>query len=251
MASRHVSPKRIPFSSQSFPQLCLWLLSIQSLVVVFLFKANQCSQDDLQLEIAACTSLVCSCYIPTGNNEDSNNNSSSNNNSELPSKQHPSSSHEAKGLESKETSSGGSGVGKVGGGPSSIAIEGPPLKSNLKKTTIVEEECQLKNGKRKVTWPDAHGKDLAHVQEFHSRDEIVLIASLTMHYEDCEDQNPLQLIKQFANSPCEIGYFEEPDFGILLANPLYKKLENHIPGRLELKRISLHKFPNDFRLKAP
>ncbi|KAL5781485.1 hypothetical protein ACOSP7_006514 [Xanthoceras sorbifolium] len=39
------------------------------------------------------------------------------------------------------------------------------LKSNLKKTTIVEEN-QLNTERRKVTWSDAHGKDIAHVREF-------------------------------------------------------------------------------------
>ncbi|KAK9233253.1 hypothetical protein WN943_023502 [Citrus x changshan-huyou] len=47
------------------------------------------------------------------------------------------------------------------------------LKSNLKKTTTMELEAenQVMNekttGRRKVvTWPDAHGKDIAHVHEF-------------------------------------------------------------------------------------
>ncbi|KAE8076227.1 hypothetical protein FH972_014890 [Carpinus fangiana] len=44
-------------------------------------------------------------------------------------------------------------------------IEPPALKSNLKKTTIVDDN-QLPVEKRKVSWPDAHGKDIAHVHEF-------------------------------------------------------------------------------------
>ncbi|KAK4585791.1 hypothetical protein RGQ29_023126 [Quercus rubra] len=44
-------------------------------------------------------------------------------------------------------------------------IEHPTLKSNLKKTTIVDGN-QLRLEKRKVSWPDAHGKDIAHVHEF-------------------------------------------------------------------------------------
>ncbi|XXG61761.1 hypothetical protein AAC387_Pa05g0290 [Persea americana] len=55
---------------------------------------------------------------------------------------------------------------KVTQGSSSAPTQLPPLKSNLKKTTTLEP--QEKNGKRKVSWPDAHGKDLAHVQEFQS-----------------------------------------------------------------------------------
>ena len=46
----------------------------------------------------------------------------------------------------------------------------PTRKSNLKKTTtIVDQENQLKTERRKVSWPDAHGKDIAHVQEFEPR----------------------------------------------------------------------------------
>ncbi|KAF4367292.1 hypothetical protein G4B88_026799 [Cannabis sativa] len=52
--------------------------------------------------------------------------------------------------------------------------EGPfNLKSNLKKTVVNKdnqssklEEEEAKIEKRKVTWPDAHGDDIAHVQEF-------------------------------------------------------------------------------------
>ncbi|KAM6565476.1 hypothetical protein CsatA_024604 [Cannabis sativa] len=57
--------------------------------------------------------------------------------------------------------------------------EGPfNLKSNLKKTVVnkdnqssklEEEEEEAKIEKRKVTWPDAHGDDIAHVQEFEPR----------------------------------------------------------------------------------
>lgn len=37
-----------------------------------------------------------------------------------------------------------------------------PLKSNLKKSSSMVEM-------RKVSWSDAHGKDIAHVQEFEPR----------------------------------------------------------------------------------
>ncbi|EEF44263.1 conserved hypothetical protein [Ricinus communis] len=43
------------------------------------------------------------------------------------------------------------------------------LKSNLKRTTtaVLEENNQSRKAeKRKVSWPDAHGKDIAHVHEF-------------------------------------------------------------------------------------
>ncbi|ERN15891.1 hypothetical protein AMTRI_Chr07g25460 [Amborella trichopoda] len=42
----------------------------------------------------------------------------------------------------------------------------PPLKSNLKREKVVMGGEA--HGKRKVNWPDAHGKDLTHVQEFDS-----------------------------------------------------------------------------------
>lgn len=37
-----------------------------------------------------------------------------------------------------------------------------PLKSNLKKSSSMVEM-------RKVSWSDAHGRDIAHVQEFEPR----------------------------------------------------------------------------------
>ncbi|KAK5841035.1 hypothetical protein PVK06_009943 [Gossypium arboreum] len=59
-----------------------------------------------------------------------------------------------------------------GGNCSSSGTNGPhmelitTLKSNLKKATATDEENRLKTQRRKVSWPDAHGKDIAHVQEF-------------------------------------------------------------------------------------
>lgn len=45
-----------------------------------------------------------------------------------------------------------------------------PLKSNLKKSTVIHEKTdQLTVEIRKVSWPDDHGKDIAHVQEFEPR----------------------------------------------------------------------------------
>ncbi|WOK98759.1 hypothetical protein Cni_G07471 [Canna indica] len=50
----------------------------------------------------------------------------------------------------------------------------PPLKSNLKKPITVgepqqhQQQVMVRDGRRKVSWPDAHGRDLAHVQVFHS-----------------------------------------------------------------------------------
>ena len=47
-------------------------------------------------------------------------------------------------------------------------IDPTPLKSNLKKSTTMELN-QPRIATRKVNWPDAHGKDIAHVQEFDPR----------------------------------------------------------------------------------
>lgn len=47
-----------------------------------------------------------------------------------------------------------------------------PLKSNLKKTASVAEMNDKLSPAgliRKVSWSDAHGKDIAHVQEFEPR----------------------------------------------------------------------------------
>ncbi|KAF8106502.1 hypothetical protein N665_0139s0091 [Sinapis alba] len=51
-----------------------------------------------------------------------------------------------------------------GGGRNCTAVSSEPchLKSNLKVKTEVEKGLE----QRKVSWPDAHGKDIAHVQEF-------------------------------------------------------------------------------------
>ncbi|KAD5508914.1 hypothetical protein E3N88_16617 [Mikania micrantha] len=43
---------------------------------------------------------------------------------------------------------------------------GIPIKSNLKKNLVQEDANQTSSEIRKVTWSDAHGKSIAHVQEF-------------------------------------------------------------------------------------
>ncbi|KAI3469927.1 hypothetical protein Pfo_026590 [Paulownia fortunei] len=43
-----------------------------------------------------------------------------------------------------------------------------PLKSNLKRTTSMVE---MNPGMRKVSWSDAHGRDIAHVKEFEPSEE--------------------------------------------------------------------------------
>lgn len=125
-----------------------------------------------------CTGIVCSCYAPsreqaataTATVATTTNN---NNSHELPS--NPISTQEVIGqpVGSNDGSNSNRGSctstnGKAPQGSSLNPLQEAPLKSNLKKTTIVEEPL-VRDGKRKVSWPDAHGKDLAHVQEFQSR----------------------------------------------------------------------------------
>lgn len=112
---------------------------------------------------------MCSCYVPSRSLDNKGEESNSNNTK----KQFPAEkkdgvmeelhNHE---LQLQNRSNGGSYSSRSGSnGPH---IEPPALKSNLKKTTIVDGN-QLPVEKRKVSWPDAHGKDIAHVHEFEPR----------------------------------------------------------------------------------
>ncbi|KAL1548345.1 hypothetical protein AAHA92_16588 [Salvia divinorum] len=98
----------------------------------------------------SCSSLVCSCYVASRNSD------------------------------CKEDENGRKEAYNVGGGrrrrrrsretgflESSKGVEielAHPLKSNLKKSASMVEF-------RKVSWSDAHGKDIAHVQEFEPSEE--------------------------------------------------------------------------------
>ncbi|KAL0456825.1 UNVERIFIED_CONTAM: hypothetical protein Slati_1021700 [Sesamum latifolium] len=54
----------------------------------------------------------------------------------------------------------------------SAAHDHAPLKSNLKKNaSTLEMNGKLSSGMRKVSWSDAHGKDIAHIQEFEPSEE--------------------------------------------------------------------------------
>ncbi|MFS7916419.1 putative light-harvesting complex-like protein OHP2 [Helianthus anomalus] len=46
---------------------------------------------------------------------------------------------------------------------------GIPIKSNFKRTLVQEDAYRISSGIRKVTWSDAYGKSIAHVQEFEPR----------------------------------------------------------------------------------
>ncbi|XP_034686642.1 uncharacterized protein LOC117915184 [Vitis riparia] len=94
-----------------------------------------------------CTALVCSCYAPSRN---SGNTIQDNKKKKQSGAEGEVDNHELQGQGDSTGSCGSDG----------------PLKSNLKKTTLVLGENQLRTAKRKVTWPDSQGKDIAHVQEF-------------------------------------------------------------------------------------
>lgn len=100
-----------------------------------------------------CSALVRSCYLPTSSDD----------------------------IISKTDTKVEDGLGFRGGGRrwrqhqapkrhsgrSCPAVSSEPcrLKSNLKMKTELEKSLE----QRKVSWPDAHGKDIAHVQEFELR----------------------------------------------------------------------------------
>ncbi|EOY05362.1 Uncharacterized protein TCM_020382 isoform 1 [Theobroma cacao] len=124
-----------------------------------------------------CTALVCSCYVPSrnfdskGDQENSRSSGSSNikKRSAVEKKDgvmEEVGNDESQGQDRISNGSGGSNSGCSGtyNGPHIELI--PTRKSNLKKPTTVDQENQLKTERRKVSWPDAHGKDIAHVQEF-------------------------------------------------------------------------------------
>ncbi|KAK1592227.1 hypothetical protein Q3G72_021478 [Acer saccharum] len=117
-----------------------------------------------------CTALVCSCYVPSRNfnsrHEESNNRSckklfsaaeKNSDEQELP--YNNNNYKETQQLVQEERIAS-----------SNSEQQFMTLKSNLKKTTVVEEnhiQLNTQTQRRKVvTWSDAHGKDIAHVQEF-------------------------------------------------------------------------------------
>ncbi|KAH7521836.1 hypothetical protein FEM48_Zijuj07G0074300 [Ziziphus jujuba var. spinosa] len=130
-----------------------------------------------------CTTLVWSCYVPSkgyhnkGEENSKNDDNNDNSNSIISDKKQSVAekkdgvkeevdNNEARGCDSSSSNNGGRNSRSSGSnGPH---IEHSNLKSNLKKA-VVEENNQLRTERRKVSWPDAHGKDIAHVQEFEPR----------------------------------------------------------------------------------
>ncbi|KAF3972265.1 hypothetical protein CMV_004221 [Castanea mollissima] len=114
-----------------------------------------------------CSALVCSCYVPSrslDNKVEESNRSSNNNNTKKQSRAEKRDGvmEELHNHELRLQNGGNYSRSSGSNGPH---IEHPTLKSNLKKTTIVDGN-QPRLEKRKVSWPDAHGKDIAHVHEF-------------------------------------------------------------------------------------
>lgn len=116
---------------------------------------------------------MCSCYVPSR--------SSGNKGGESVSKKRLFAEKKGDGEEAGSSYNERQGQGQEyyrrnDSGNNSEIVNGPhieptSLKSNLKRRTIMEEENQEQAAteKRKVTWPDAHGKDIAHVHEFEPR----------------------------------------------------------------------------------
>ena len=135
-----------------------------------------------------CTALVCSCYVPSRNldskGEEIDNRSSSGSSSGNIKKRSGVGKNIKDGVmeevgNNDELQLGQDKIRNGGSSNSRCSNSGtngphieliPTRKSNLKKTiAIVDQEHQLKTERRKVSWPDAHGKDIAHVQEFEPR----------------------------------------------------------------------------------
>ncbi|XP_057470835.1 uncharacterized protein LOC130759672 [Actinidia eriantha] len=101
-----------------------------------------------------CTSLVCSCYVPSRYSDFKGDQDNHHRNRNTKNKK------PTNGVMEEDCNNSGSTNANW---PHNI--DPTPLKSNLKKSTTVELN-QTRIATRKVNWPDAHGKDIAHVQEF-------------------------------------------------------------------------------------
>ncbi|XP_058203792.1 uncharacterized protein LOC131318028 [Rhododendron vialii] len=111
-----------------------------------------------------CTSLVCSCYVPSrcsDCNDDQVHHRSSSNNSSNNKKRFSAANKDGVRQDLCNDRLQSQGNRRTNG----THIDPIPLKSNLKKFTTVEVD-QERVDTRKVNWPDAHGKDIANVQLF-------------------------------------------------------------------------------------
>lgn len=133
-----------------------------------------------------CTALVWSCYAPSRGFNNKSGEESSNNNTNTTKKlsqgekgdgvmeefgNHSNETHDHQGCDISNGNNNNSTRSGSINGPENHNIEPSNLKSNLKKTVVKENQNQnqSRTEKRKVSWPDAHGKDIAHIQEFEPR----------------------------------------------------------------------------------
>ena len=126
-----------------------------------------------------CTSLVCSCYVPSRNFINKGEESNRTERGSFAEKKEYGVMEEVSTCESvqdHQKSNGGRNrrSSSPSGSNNGPHIETSTLKSNLKKTasttTIEENQARTDHQKRKVSWPDiAYGTDIAHVLEFEPR----------------------------------------------------------------------------------
>lgn len=119
-----------------------------------------------------------SCYVPSrgyhNKGEENNNTTNSNGNKKQSVAEKKDGvkeevdNNEARGCDISTCISSNGGINTRTSGSNGPHIEHSDLKSNLKKSQV-EEYHQLRTERRNVSWPDAHGKDIAHVQEFEPR----------------------------------------------------------------------------------
>ncbi|XWS13474.1 hypothetical protein CRYUN_Cryun36dG0040200 [Craigia yunnanensis] len=115
----------------------------------------------------------------------------------------------------------------------------PTRKSNLKKTTTtVDQENQLKTERRNVSWPDAHGKDIAHVQEFEPsvsddgelegvRNSCVCRDALqtgSFMVKECMKTDSCWLISAHKSLHCSINVFKSEAWGEEAGPPLHWRM---------------------------
>lgn len=124
----------------------------------------------------SCTALVCSCYVSSRNINGRDNQEIVSRNVKI--KQSCGENKDYLGNQCNGDRDDGNGNGNDSNG-FHCHVESPPinLKSNLKKKSsgkLQENEVKSRRAgeRRKVSWSDAHGKDIAHVHEFeHSVSE--------------------------------------------------------------------------------
>ncbi|CAN7064881.1 unnamed protein product, partial [Brassica rapa subsp. trilocularis] len=152
-------PKRTRYICASFESRWTYLFFLSSLCIILGWRRIIELDHLATLTREKCSALVRSCYVPSRTTCSSD---------DIITKQNTK-------VEDGLGFRGGGGrrwqnnqpSKRHGGGRSCTAVSSEPcnLKSNLKVKTEVDKGLE----QRKVSWPDAHGKDIAHVQEFELR----------------------------------------------------------------------------------